>query len=509
MKKITVMAAMLLSVLTGCQVNHDETGDSDQHPDGSLRVTTRIDKKQSNSLGQSGFSSTPGFGPVLGSGLPVYAEIGVCIHAFDGEDYVPYPSVSGAKHQNQLWKNTSGGWRYLDNNGDQTAYYLSSTDAYLHTYYPYTSNIEVADAEGLKLKVRPGYIDYMYGKALSNPNAQNPNSKLQLKHALASITFTIQSQGYTGNCLLEAITLHNVIAEGDLAVRTGEISMSTQKRDVAIAKWCGAKYDPIDASGNSGFETPISFSDRLIGYPTINKQPGANSLHIMVIPQRGVSEIKPGSTYLSVRVDGIVHEVPFVKNSNGQNVTEFDWMAGKNFNYNLIMNANGGLTLEVKEYNQGGEWEIDFTNPNQIVNEGGAEDIKRPTHFLEDQDKISKHFEISLQDTEPLSWFEASGWLDIWGNNNHGTVNPNPTKGCLALREGGHSDWRMPTFNEYKLMFGLETIKNPLNGSYWVGDYAYHRDASIIENMERKLIKGATQHESKYSYKVRCIRDIR
>lgn len=505
------MAGMLLSVLTGCQLNNGDTGESGQHFCGSLSLTTRINENQiqSNSLAQSDISNSLGFGPILGTRLPDHAEIGVCIHAFDGKDYIPYPSITGANHQNLLWKNTSDGWKYLDNNGDENVYYLSSTDAYLHTYYPYTSNTEVNDSEGLKLKIQPGYTDYMYGKALSNPTAQNPNSELQLSHALASITFTIQSQGYTGNCQLEAITLHNVITEGELAVRTGQISTTSQKRDVAIASWSGENYDPIDASGNTGFKNPLRFHDKPAGYPTIAQQFKENSLHILVIPQKGVSEVKTGGTYLSVRIDGTLHQIPLLKSRSGVNVAEFDWIAGQNFNYNLIMKANGSLSLEIEDFIFGGDWEVDFVNPNHIINKNGADDIKIPTHFFQDQDKISKYFEIASIDSDLLNWHEASGWLEIWGNINHGTINQNPTKGCLALREGGHSDWRMPTFNEYKLMFEKKNIKNPLTGSYWVGDYAYQHDASIIDNMNKILITGANKNNSNIKHKVRCIRDIK
>ncbi|MGL5730115.1 MAG: fimbrillin family protein [Bacteroidales bacterium] len=507
MKTITVIAFMLLSVLTGCQNTNDDFKESDLSVK-TLSLTTHIDTERTIKNNQI-YMGLLGYGPILGTKLPDNAEIGVCIHAFDGTDYIPYPSISGATHKNLFWKNTFHGWKHLDTNGDETAYYLSNSKAYLHTYYPYTKDVELDDSEGLKINIYPGYIDYMYGRSLSNPSSHNPSSELKLKHALASVTFTVQSQGYQGNCELEAITIHNATAEGELFIRNGKTIPGQQKKDLSIALWKGDRYDPVRPMGNIGFVNPISFHDSSLGYPTISEQLARNSLHIMVIPQQGVSEIKPEGTYLRVRVDGTDHLIPFQKRVNGENIHEFNWVAGQNFNYNLIMKANGSLSLEVEDFSFGGDWETDFSNPNYIITENGAEDISAPTHFNQDQDKISKHFEISTKDLNNLSWFEASGWKEIWGNNNHGTVNPNPTKGCVALREGGYTDWRMPTFNEYKLMFEIKNIQHPLTGSYWVGDYAYHKDASIIQNMKRVLINGATQNNSNFRFKVRCIRDIK
>lgn len=510
MKYFTVIACMLLSVLTGCQSNHEDLDKPEAYLNGELKLTTHIDTRNTlkRNINQP-FIGSVGQGPILGSLLPDHAEIGICIHAFDGEEYTPYPSINGAKHQNQIWKNTVDGWKYFDKNGNEDAYYLSNEDAYIHAYYPFTQRVDIDNQLGLKIKIEPGYTDFMFGKAQSYPNSINPTSALEMNHALASITFTVKNHGYKGDCILEAITLHNVTADADLYVRNGSIDAGSLKTDLKVAAWKGKHYDPANANGTTGFQNPLQFEYHSLGYPSISSQSEENSLHVLVIPQKGLSEIKPDGTYLSIQIDGKEHKVAFLLTENGNNKTEFNWISGQNYNYNLILKADGELSVEVDDFSFGGNWDSDFFNPNAIITENGAEDITIPTHFLHDQDKMSKHFHISTADLPAMNWYDASGWKEIWGNNNHGSINPNPTKGCLALREGGHSDWRIPTYNEYKLMFEKKNIKNPLAGSYWIGDYAFHKDASIIQNMTKVLISGATQNNSGIKYKVRCIRDVR
>lgn len=135
--------------------------------------------------------------------------------------------------------------------------YLSSADAVIYAYYPYSS----ANADGTAVPVEHvSQTDYMCGTHSAGQgaiNSSNPRASLTMRHALAQLQFKFGRSNYTGNGIVTRIEVANaagkscVYSRGMLNVATGTITKTSGQTASAYIQNPSGLY-AIPASGVSG-----------------------------------------------------------------------------------------------------------------------------------------------------------------------------------------------------------------------------------------------------------------
>ena len=110
------------------------------------------------------------------------------------------------------------------------AVYLSSADATVYAYYPYSSS----NGDGSAIPVdHASQNDFMYGTHTSGQpsiNNGNPNVNLTMNHALTLLQFKISRSNYTGAGVVTTIDVANaagktcIYSNGTLNIATGVIT---------------------------------------------------------------------------------------------------------------------------------------------------------------------------------------------------------------------------------------------------------------------------------------------
>lgn len=140
------------------------------------------------------------------------------------------------------------------------AVYLSSANATVYAYYPYSSS----NTNGTAIPVEhASQVDYLYGThstGQSAVNSSNPNVNLTMHHALTLLQFKMNRSNYTGAGVVTKIEIANasgktcIFSSGTLNITTGTIAKTTgQNRSASLENTSGLYTIP---SFSSDTESP-------------------------------------------------------------------------------------------------------------------------------------------------------------------------------------------------------------------------------------------------------------
>lgn len=107
----------------------------------------------------------------------------------------------------------------------------AGTDYQVLAYYPYIPNVN--DPSAIALGSIESQEDVLYANQTATGNGiyvnqENPEARLEFRHALSRITLRIsKAEAYTEDCLLSEVFLNNVYDAANLNLLTGEISNQT------------------------------------------------------------------------------------------------------------------------------------------------------------------------------------------------------------------------------------------------------------------------------------------
>lgn len=218
MKRIILSAALATIVLslTSCENRCEEMGRG--VPDEALLTINAVPVYD---------AVTPTRAPI--SVFPDQAELGLFVTSgILGNDYNNNAANSNVKSTltGSVWNQTP-------------AVYLSSANATVFAYYPYSNDI----TDGTDVAVEhTSQTDYLYGvqnAGQSAINNANPNVNIGMHHALAMIQFQFSKRNYTGPGKLIRIEIINasgtlLCSEGTMNVATGEITNTAGKSASAV-----------------------------------------------------------------------------------------------------------------------------------------------------------------------------------------------------------------------------------------------------------------------------------
>lgn len=194
------------------------------------------------------------------------------------------------------------------------AVYLSSTNATVYAYYPYSS----ANNNGELIPVdHINQNDYMYGTHTTNEAINNgrPNVDLTMRHALTLLQFKFKRSNYTGAGVVSSIEVANgsgktcIFSRGTLNVATGVITNTTgQNQSARIQNSAGLYTIP---GSESSVESP--------------------NLRIMLLPVSKTAAAGDVKVYFTIDNKVYIWNVP----------APTTWNAGTKNTYNITLSGTG------------------------------------------------------------------------------------------------------------------------------------------------------------------------
>lgn len=256
--------------------------------------------------------------------LPSGSEIGVFVHNLSTDNCVP----------NLRWQSSGEGqsqlWRMLDESGAEGTFFLNQQYSRLYAYYPYTSAREdlwfaatasQTDRRLPALRVHPGYIDYLIGSSQSAVSATVPYASIEMNHALACLIFKVEKKpGYPQSGTIGSLFVTSQPVEAWLSLQTGE---------------------PI---------LPVPEESKIL-LPVRVDDPARTA--VLVIPQLNNES---NGVFFDVTIDGRRHQVQIPRPIDNQ----YLWEKGRRYTYRFCLNANGGVTVELADFEFGGDWDTSF-----------------------------------------------------------------------------------------------------------------------------------------------------
>ena len=320
MKKFMTFAAMAACVaFTSCS-NED---DASQMPSRALsQVTVGIDNLNS----RAGITATK-FTGSESIGLFLFGGTGID-DATDAKRYNIGSNSHLVEPLNIKYSREGDYWTSIN------PIILSNKKGILYSYYPWAEGNTDPTAIPVKVNTNQGsgisagtadvteQTDYMYSVAKSDiSNAITETQNLQMKHALAMVSFKFVRKTYPGEGLITRIEIKNaegksycLIGDGTMHIGTGALNLTTA---TAGSVYC------VPGEGTGVVLTDVTDA--------------ASIPHMLVYPN--ATEVAAGDLIMSIKMDGKTYEVPVPATlGTGAN---YKWEAGNNYVYTLNMNGFG------------------------------------------------------------------------------------------------------------------------------------------------------------------------
>lgn len=241
-----------------CTNNNSVGSFEEDGNDCALKVSTSLLFHQTNSPADLSKSRQAG-GPLFSDDLPENSNIGLCVYRcgrFQSILTDPYQSDNKAENILSVKKNSE--WQ------NKTAIQLREP-ANVYAYFPYSeknfipaqannpdsSSDDIAPA----IIIKPGYTDYLYGRAEKNGNGildvitpKKNQATIRFNHAMALIVFSIRKDSDTDEHTLQEIQLNNIASEAHLALNDGSViypAIQPPATALKISEYSNNKYQPI------------------------------------------------------------------------------------------------------------------------------------------------------------------------------------------------------------------------------------------------------------------------
>lgn len=298
MKRLFISMAVIAASVSGfysCTSDDVETGGNNSHT-AELRVETEISAIE-NGLRSTRVGSLSSFPD--GSELSLFVTDGAW-----GSEYPlgPYKNVQ-AKYNSGKWDLTP-------------VVKLGDVPATIFAFYPYSSTL-VSLGGAVNINVNhTSQVDYMYGthaQGQGTINWNNPNVRLQMKHALSLLQFKIRKVNYAGQSKLTSIEVANQEGKKDMP-SSASLDISTGKLTYSSVFHFAAGIDDPEGLCTLSDKEPADQKD---------------ILEVMVLPVEKVSA--DGNIRIHFKIDGNVftYRVPATTR----------WQQGTKYLYEVLFNG--------------------------------------------------------------------------------------------------------------------------------------------------------------------------
>ena len=210
MKKIIFSAACLAMALASCN-----------------RIETPENEYQAMSLGINVTTAAETKGLVRGTKLPDGSSVGIFVTdksgvTYDGQTFTNVKYTASGSESSQTWSS-------------ETSIMLSSNQAVLASYYPYSE--DVTDVKAIPVKATSDIqTDWMWAQPITGLNNKNTSANITMNHALAAVRLSVlqgsgegsvevtsvgfSSEGAATEALLDATkgTFSSITGQGSLFV---------------------------------------------------------------------------------------------------------------------------------------------------------------------------------------------------------------------------------------------------------------------------------------------------
>jgi len=239
--------------------------------------------------------------------------------------FVTSGDLSGLYNDKAEYGNVSSIWGG-SSWSQKTNIYLDNKEATIYAYYPYS----LSAGNGKTISVETiSQTDYMFGKSQTKANIATPSANIEMKHALAQVAFKISTENYSGNGILQQVSISNagagntVYTKGLLNCQTGEVT--------------GTEVGTLTLSANTTLSSSVSV--------------------FTAITMPVQTPITSKTIQLTFKIDGINYTYALAAGTA--------WMPGTKNVYTIILKGKNIVIGGDSSYGQDG---VDIKDWNEVIN---------------------------------------------------------------------------------------------------------------------------------------------